>query len=78
MEIRLNNNDIHAAIRGYLQERNIVDSETNIDINIIATRGANPGASAEVTILEPNADMTEVSSAPEKAVKGALFNNEDD
>jgi len=77
MEIKLNNNDIHAAIRGYLQERNIVDSDTKLAINIAVTRGSVPGASAEITILEPNTDTPEVNSAPETIVKGALFNNDD-
>jgi len=78
MEIKLNNNDIHAAIRGFLQERNIVDSYTELDIAITVSRGTNSGASADVTILEAtNTSLKKDEATPPKP-SGALFNANED
>jgi len=79
MDIKLNNKDIHAAIRGFLQERNIVDSYTELNISFAVTRGATPGASAEVTIIEPDTatSSSNLSIAPKEA-KSGLFNAIDD
>jgi hypothetical protein len=73
MDIKLNNNDIHAAIRGFLQERNIVDSYTELNISFTMSRGANPGASAEVTIVD-TADSTSTTTEPSKST-GGIFND---
>jgi len=78
MEIKLNNADIHNAIRGFLQERNIVNDETNIDINITATRGATPGASADITIIESTVATTDEIKIEKTKIKSVLFNNDDD
>lgn len=76
MDIKLNNNDIHAAIRGFLQERNIVDSYTELNISFTMSRGANPGASAEVTIIDATdtADSTSTPTEPSKGTSG-IFND---
>ena len=79
MEIKLNNNDIHAAIRGFLQERNIVESHTDINIAITVSRGVNAGASAEITILEPGEQVADSTTTEDVPVKpGALFSNSED
>jgi hypothetical protein len=79
MEIKLNNNDIHAAIRGFLQERNIVESHTDINIAITVSRGVNSGATAEITILEPGEQVANITTIEDVPIKpGALFSNSED
>lgn len=76
MDIKLNNNDIHAAIRGFLQERNIVDSYTDLSISFSVSRGANAGATAEVTILEAKSEVVESEAViPNSSAKTGLFND---
>lgn len=76
MDIKLNNNDIHAAIRGFLQERNIVDSYTDLNISFSVSRGANAGATAEVTILETKDEVVESEAVTSKSTaKTGLFND---
>ena len=76
MDIKLNNNDIHAAIRGYLQERNIVDSYTDLSISFSVSRGTNAGATAEVTILEAKSEVVESEAVTtKKTTKTGLFND---
>jgi len=58
MIIKLNNKDIHGAIRGLLQDQNIIDSYTDIETTITVGRGKNAGVSAEVTILDKSTDST--------------------
>ena len=59
MKITLNNSDIHAAIRGYLQNRNIVNASTELDINISVSRGTNAGAQADVSIIDTNSPIVD-------------------
>lgn len=75
MEIRLNNDDIHDAIRGYLRERNIVDSHTNINIKIAVSRGTNPGASADINILGDAEEVTDTDSEVDTSDKKPLFSD---
>ena len=59
MIIKLNNKDIHSAIRGHLQQQNIIDGYTQIDMALTVGRGKNAGVSAEITILDDtNGDTT--------------------
>ena len=59
MIIKLNNKDIHGAIRGFLQEQNIIDNYAQIDITLTVGRGKNAGVSAEITIIDnSNGDVT--------------------
>jgi len=74
MIIKLNNKDIHGAIRGLLQDQNIIDSYTDIETIITVGRGKNAGVSAEVTILDKSTEST----APKEdtiAPTSALFDN---
>ena len=74
MVIKLNNKDIHLALRAFLQQHNIVDSYTEIDIALTVGRGKNAGVSAEVTILDKSTEST----APKEdtiAPTSALFDN---
>ena len=76
MIIKLNNKDIHGAIRGLLQEQNIIDSYTDIETIITVGRGKNAGVSAEVTILDKSTEST----APKEdtiAPANALFDNDE-
>ena len=76
MIIKLNNKDIHGAIRGLLQEQNIIDSYTDIETIITVGRGKNAGVSAEVTILDKSTEST----APKEdtiAPASALFENDE-
>ena len=76
MIIKLNNKDIHGAIRGLLQEQNIIDSYTDIETIITVGRGKNAGVSAEVTILDKSTEST----APTEdtiAPASALFENDE-
>jgi len=78
MIIKLNNKDIHGAIRGLLQDNNIIDSYTEIETTITVGRGANAGVTAEVTIVD-NAEVSlESTDKKAKSVKppAALFNDE--
>ena len=78
MIIKLNNKDIHGAIRGLLQEQNIIDSYTDIETTITVGRGKNAGVTAEVTILD-NGNDTATASTDNKPVANptnALFNDE--
>ena len=76
MIIKLNNKDIHGAIRGLLQEQNIIDSYTDIETIITVGRGKNAGVSAEVTILDKS---TESTAPKEDTITPAstLFNDEE-
>ena len=76
MIIKLNNKDIHGAIRGLLQEQNIIDSYTDIETIITVGRGKNAGVSAEVTILDKSTEST----APKEdtiAPANTLFENDE-
>ena len=76
MIIKLNNKDIHGAIRGLLQDQNIIDSYTDIETTITVGRGKNAGVSAEVTILDKSTEST----APKEdttAQVNTLFNDEE-
>tara|TARA_R100000541_G_scaffold11909_1_gene20185 strand:- start:103 stop:363 length:261 start_codon:yes stop_codon:yes gene_type:complete len=79
MIIKLNNKDIHSAIRGLLQDQNIIDSYTEVETIITVGRGKNAGVSAEVTILdngsEPSVESTD-KKAPGIKPPTALFNDE--
>jgi len=60
MIIKLNNKDIHGAIRGFLQQQNIIDNYAQIDIALTVGRGKNAGVSAEITIIDTtNGDTDE-------------------
>ena len=76
MIIKLNNKDIHGAIRGLLQEQNIIDSYTDIETIITVGRGKNAGVSAEVTILDKSTEST-VPKEDTIAPANALFDNDD-
>lgn len=78
MIIKLNNKDIHGAISGLLQERNIIDGYTDIETVITVGRGKNAGVTAEVTILDNGNDTSTVStdSKPVANPTNALFNDE--
>lgn len=49
MKISLNSNDMHAAIREFLQRRNIVDEGTELDISIQSLRKG--GSTADISIV---------------------------
>ena len=68
MIIKLNNKDIHGAIRGLLQDQNIIDSYTDIETTITVGRGKNAGVSAEVTILDKSTDSTITKEEFEKGL----------
>ena len=78
MIIKLNNNDIHGAIRGLLQDKNIIDSYTDIETTITVGRGANAGVTAEVTIVDKDETSVEGSDKKATSIKppAALFNDE--
>ena len=79
MIIKLNNKDIHSAIRSLLQDQNIIDSYTEVETVITVGRGKNAGVSAEVTILdngsEPSLESTDKKAENVKPPT-ALFNDE--
>jgi len=79
MIIKLNNKDIYGAIRGLLQDQNIIDSYTEIDTTITVGRGANAGVTAEVTILDngsdPVAETTNKTPSPKPS--SALFTDDE-
>jgi hypothetical protein len=79
MIIKLNNKDIHGAIRGLLQDQNIIDSYTEIDTTITVGRGANAGVTAEVTILDNGSDPVSetVNKAPSPKPSSALFTDDE-
>jgi len=75
MIIKLNNKDIHGAIRGFLQEQNIIDNYAQIDIALTVGRGKNAGISAEITIIDNSSSdiiPVEEDMLPE-IPKNALF-----
>ena len=74
MIIKLNNKDIHGAIRGLLQEQNIIDSYTDIETTITVGRGKNAGVSAEITILDKSTEST-TSKEDTIAPVATLFDN---
>lgn len=76
MIIKLNNKDIHGAIRGLLQEQNIIDSYTDIETIITVGRGKNAGVSAEVTILDKSTKST-VPKEDTIAPANTLFDNDE-
>ena len=78
MIIKLNNNDIHGAIRGLLQDKNIIDSYTDIETTITVGRGANAGVTAEVTIVDKDETSSETADKKATGIKPptALFNDE--
>ena len=74
MVIKLNNKDIHLALRAFLQQHNIVDSYTEIDIALTVGRGVNAGVTAEITILDSSNDDSQVEDTLEEpASKSSLF-----
>ena len=79
MIIKLNDKDIHGAIRSLLRERSIIDNNTEIETTITVGRGKNSGVTAEVVILETtleaNLDFAKTSGAVVKPTS-ALFNDE--
>ena len=79
MIIKLNDNDIHGAIRSLLRERSIIDNNTEIETTITVGRGKNSGVTAEVVILETtlkaNLDFAKTSNAVAKPTN-PLFNDE--
>jgi hypothetical protein len=79
MIIKLNNKDIHGAIRGLLQDQNIIDSYTEIDTTITVGRGANAGVTAEVTILDNGSDPVAetTNKAPSPKPSSALFTDDE-
>jgi hypothetical protein len=79
MIIKLNNKDIHGAIRGLLQDQNIIDSYTEIDTTITVGRGANAGVTAEVTILDNGSDPVAetANKAPSPKPSSALFTDDE-
>lgn len=80
MIIKLNNKDIHGAIRGLLQDQNIIDSYTEIDTTITVGRGANAGVTAEVTILDNGSDSTAETipnKTPSPKPPSALFTDDE-
>ena len=76
MIIKLNNKDIHGAIRGLLQDQNIIDSYTDIETTITVGRGKNAGVSAEVTILDKSTDST-ITKEDTIAPVNTLFEDEE-
>jgi len=80
MIIKLNDNDIHGAIRSLLRERSIIDNNTEIETTITVGRGKNSGVTAEVVILETtleaNLDFAKTSNAVAKPTS-ALFNDDE-
>jgi len=79
MIIKLNNKDIHGAIRGLLQDQNIIDSYTEIDTTITVGRGANAGVTAEVTILDNGSDPVAetTNKTPSLKPSSALFTDDE-
>jgi len=79
MIIKLNNKDIHGAIRGLLQDQNIIDSYTEIDTTITVGRGANAGVTAEVTILDNGSDpvVETTNKTPSPKPSSALFTDDE-
>lgn len=79
MIIKLNNKDIHGAIRGLLQDQNIIDSYTEIDTTITVGRGANAGVTAEVTILDNGSDPVAetTNKTPSPKPPSALFTDDE-
>lgn len=79
MIIKLNNKDIHGAIRGLLQDQNIIDSYTEIDTTITVGRGANAGVTAEVTILDNGSDSVAetANKTPSPKPPSALFTDDE-
>ena len=75
MIIKLNNKDIHGAIRGFLQDQNIIDSYTDIETTITVGRGKNAGVSAEVTILDKSTDSA-ITKEDTIAPVNTLFEDE--
>lgn len=80
MIIKLNNKDIHGAISGLLQERNIIDAYTEIETTITVGRGKNAGVSAEVTILDNGSEPSTIESTDKKTLSAkppsGLFTDE--
>jgi|LWDU01.1.fsa_nt_gi hypothetical protein len=63
MKISLNSNDMHAAIREFLQRRNIVDEGTELDISIQTLRKG--GSTADISIVNNTKEIV-VETAEEK------------
>lgn len=63
MKISLNSNDMHAAIREFLQRRNIVDEGTELDISIQTLRKG--GSTADISIVNNTKEIV-VETAKEK------------
>jgi len=80
MIIKLNDKDIHGAIRSLLRERSIIDNNTEIDTTITVGRGKNAGVTAEVVILENSLegdlDFAKTSGAVVKPTN-PLFNDDE-
>jgi hypothetical protein len=64
MKISLNSNDMHAAIREFLQRRNIVDEGTELDISIQTLRKG--GSTADISIVNNTKEII-VESSEEKS-----------
>jgi len=80
MIIKLNDNDIHGAIRSLLRERSIIDNNTEIETTITVGRGKNSGVTAEVVILETNLESNLLKLKTSDAVvkpTSALFTDDE-
>ena len=75
MIIKLNNKDIHGAIRGFLQQQNIIDNYAQIDIALTVGRGKNAGVSAEITIIDTTNSDTDDSLSKILPKEPSLFGN---
>ena len=76
MDIKLKKHIIHAAIRGSLEESKSVEWSTDLNISFSVSRGANAGATAEVTILETKDEVVESEVVTDKKLpKTGLFND---
>lgn len=71
MKISLNKNDLHAAVRGYLASRNIVNDATELEISIKAVKGGQP--TAEVSIIDSNGLSHITESDTEAPTKDSPF-----
>ena len=76
MIIKLNNKDIHGAIRGFLQQQNIIDNYAQIDIALTVGRGKNAGVSAEITIIDTTNGDTDESLGKILPKEPSLFGND--
>jgi hypothetical protein len=76
MIIKLNDKDIHGAIRGFLQQQNIIDNYARIDIALTVGRGKNAGVSAEITIIDTTNGDTDESLGKLLPKEPSLFGDD--